>query len=47
MLAIGGNDVANAIGPFAGIIAAYNGPVSKKADLPTWVLAMGAAGMAV
>jgi phosphate/sulfate permease len=46
-LAHGANDVANAIGPFNGIVAAYRYPLSKKTDMPLWILAFGGAGIVV
>ena len=42
----GANDVANAISPFAAMLAIYmNESVTKKADTPIWVLAMGGLGI--
>lgn len=46
-LAHGANDVANAIGPFNGIVAAYRHPLSKKTEMPLWILAFGGAGIVV
>lgn len=46
-LAHGANDVANAIGPFNGIVAAYRYPLSKKTEMPLWILAFGGAGIVV
>ena len=44
----GANDVANAISPFAAMLAIYmDGSVGKKADTPIWVLAMGGFGIVV
>ncbi len=44
----GANDVANAISPFAAMLAIYmNDSVSKKADTPIWVLAMGGLGIVI
>ena len=44
----GANDVANAISPFAAMLAIYmNESVTKKADTPIWVLAMGGFGIVV
>ena len=44
----GANDVANAIGPVAGIIPlASNGIMSVKADIPTALLALGGIGIAI
>src|SRR3990167_8950599 len=43
----GSNDVANAIGPLAAVIAIAknNGDIHASADLPFWVLCLGAAGI--
>jgi PiT family inorganic phosphate transporter len=45
----GANDVANAVGPFAAIVAAVEGGgvVTSGIELPLWVLAIGAVGIAV
>ncbi|MEA3553130.1 MAG: inorganic phosphate transporter [Campylobacterota bacterium] len=44
----GANDVANAIGPLAAINdAIMSGGISKKAEIPLWVLSVGAIGIAV
>jgi len=44
----GANDVANAIGPLAAINdAVINGGISSKANIPLWVMAVGAAGIAL
>jgi PiT family inorganic phosphate transporter len=44
----GANDVANAIGPVAGIIGiAENGFLGLSADVPLWLLAVGGVGIAV
>ncbi len=44
----GANDVANAVGPLAAIVhTAEGGAVSAKVMLPTWVLVVGAVGIAV
>jgi len=44
----GSNDVANAIGPLAGIVDALaSGGVNAKAGIPFWLLAMGAVGLAI
>ncbi len=44
----GANDVANAIGPLAAINdAVINGGISAKAEIPLWVIAVGAIGIAV
>jgi PiT family inorganic phosphate transporter len=44
----GANDVANAIGPLAAINdAVMTGGISAKADIPFWVMAIGAFGLAI
>ncbi len=44
----GANDVANAVGPLAGINEAIvGGGVATKAAIPTWVLLVGALGIAI
>lgn len=44
----GANDVANSIGPFAGVIAIYlNKSIPEKSDVPMWILALGGAGIVV
>ena len=44
----GANDVANAIGPVAGIVGiAENGTVGLTAGVPTWLLGIGGIGIAV
>lgn len=44
----GANDVANAIGPLAAIIATIqNGVVALKVEVPLWILFMGAFGIVV
>jgi len=44
----GANDVANSIGPFAGIYGIYKeSALEKKSDVPLWILAMGGAGIVV
>lgn len=44
----GANDVANAIGPLAAINdAIMSSEISKKVDIPFWVMAVGALGIAV
>jgi PiT family inorganic phosphate transporter len=44
----GANDVANAVGPLAGINEAIvGGAVSAKAQIPTWVLLVGAVGISL
>eukprot|EP00898_Chlorokybus_atmophyticus_P000453 jgi/Chlat1/1408/Chrsp12S00101 len=42
----GSNDVANAIGPYTAIYQIWRtGVVSSKSSVPTWILAMGGAGI--
>ncbi|KAL4428574.1 hypothetical protein ABPG77_008886 [Micractinium sp. CCAP 211/92] len=42
----GSNDVANSIGPFAGIYAVWRCTcVNSKSDVPTWILVVGGAGI--
>jgi len=44
----GANDVANAIGPLAAINdAVMTGGISSKAEIPFWVMAVGAMGIAI
>lgn len=44
----GANDVANSIGPFAGVIAIYlNKSIPEKSDVPMWILALGGAGIVI
>ncbi len=44
----GANDVANAVGPLAGINdAIVNGGISTKAGIPFWVMAVGGFGIAI
>lgn len=44
----GANDVANAVGPLAGINEAITqGSVSTKASIPLWVMAVGAIGISL
>jgi len=44
----GANDVANAIGPLAAINdAVMSGGISSKAEIPLWVMGVGAIGIAV
>ncbi len=44
----GANDVANAVGPLAGINdAIMHGAVNSKAGIPLWVMAVGALGIAL
>ena len=42
----GANDVANAVGPMAAVVAILNdGSVEMKVEMPLWILAMGGAGI--
>ena len=44
----GANDVANAIGPFAAIVAVFrDGDLAMKVQVPMWVLALGGVGIVV
>jgi PiT family inorganic phosphate transporter len=43
----GANDVANAIGPIAGILQALKGGIAAKTAVPMWVLAFGGLGIVV
>lgn len=44
----GANDVANAVGPLAGIYdTIVTGDISTKASIPLWVMAVGAVGISV
>ena len=44
----GANDVANAVGPLAAINdAIINGGISSKANIPLWVMGVGALGIAL
>lgn len=36
-LAHGANDVANSVGPFGAVLAAFDGPLEKKTEIPLWV----------
>lgn len=36
-IAHGANDVANSVGPFGAVLAAYHGPLEKKTEIPMWV----------
>lgn len=45
-LAHGANDVANSVGPFGAVLAAFDGPLKKKSDIPIWVF-LGAGAMIV
>ncbi|KAK2595079.1 Na+/Pi symporter [Conoideocrella luteorostrata] len=44
----GANDVANAVGPYATIYQIWNsGAIPKKAQVDTWILAFGGAGIVI
>ncbi len=45
----GSNDVANAVGPLAAIVdvVTHEGVISKAAAIPTWVMMVGAVGIAL
>jgi len=44
----GANDVANAIGPFAAIVAIYSSnSVSQTSSVPIWILALGGVGIVI
>ena len=44
----GANDVANSIAPFATVFAIYmTGEVSKKSEVPIWILVMGGVGIVI
>lgn len=44
----GANDVANSIGPFAGVISIYlHKGIESKSEVPVWILALGGAGIVV
>ncbi len=44
----GSNDVANAVGPLAAVVAILNeGTVHMKVEMPTWILGLGGAGIVV
>jgi len=44
----GANDVANAIGPFAAIVAVFrDGDLAMKVQVPIWVLGLGGVGIVV
>ena len=44
----GANDVANAIGPFAAIVAVFkSGDLTMQVPVPIWILALGGAGIVV
>jgi len=46
-LAHGANDVANSVGPFGAVLAAYNGPLKKKSEIPIWVFCIAGAMIVV
>jgi len=46
-LAHGANDVANSVGPFGAVLAAYNGPLEKKSETPIWVFVIAGAMITV
>ena len=47
-LAHGANDVANAVGPIAAIVAIHEtAKVDSKVEVPIWILAMGGAGIVI
>ena len=42
----GANDVANSIGPFAGVVSIYvHRGISEKSEVPIWILILGGAGI--
>jgi PiT family inorganic phosphate transporter len=42
----GSNDVANAVGPLAAVVAIlHDGTVHMKVEMPTWILGLGGAGI--
>ena len=42
----GSNDVANSIGPYAAIYGVWQtSSVAKEAEVPTWILVVGGAGI--
>ncbi len=42
----GSNDVANAVGPLAAVVAIlHDGTVHMKVEMPTWILALGGGGI--
>lgn len=44
----GANDVANSVGPLAGIWMVYEGMVFReKSDPPIWILLIGAVGLVI
>ena len=44
----GANDTANALGPFAAIISIYrDAEITKKVDVPIWMLACGGATLSL
>lgn len=46
-LAHGANDVANSVGPFGAVLAAWDGPLEKKSETPVWVFAVAGVMIAV
>ncbi|MCA8926359.1 MAG: inorganic phosphate transporter [Planctomycetes bacterium] len=43
----GSNDVANAVGPLAGVVSAIQDGFSAKTPMPMWILLMGAVGIVI
>jgi sodium-dependent phosphate transporter len=43
----GANDVANSIGPFNAVVAAYDAPLASKVGMPEWILVIGGVGIVV
>jgi PiT family inorganic phosphate transporter len=43
----GANDVANAIGPVAGILQALKGGIAAKTAVPSWILVFGGLGIVI
>lgn len=41
----GANDVANSIGPFNAVVAAYNAPLDETNQMPEWILVVGGLGI--
>ena len=46
-LAHGANDVANSVGPFGAVLAAYDGELQKKTEIPIWVFLVAGAMICV
>jgi len=46
-LAHGANDVANSVGPFGAVLAAFDGPIAKKSEIPIWVFFMAGGMIAI